>query len=111
LKFADGRHALPDPESLALTPCAAVYPSPLLAGAAAWPASPPGPGASGRALARPLRFIVGFPAGSSPDLTARALAEPLEKALGQPVVENRSARAATSAPTRWPRPRTGTPSA
>ena len=39
---------------------------------------------------RPLRIVVGFPAGSSPDLTARALAEPLEKALGQPViVDNR----------------------
>jgi tripartite-type tricarboxylate transporter receptor subunit TctC len=37
-----------------------------------------------------LRIIVGFPGGSSPDLTARAFAEPLSKALGQPViVENK----------------------
>lgn len=35
---------------------------------------------------RPLRLMVGFPGGSSPDLTARALAEPLSRALGQPVV-------------------------
>jgi len=35
---------------------------------------------------RPLRIIVGFPAGSSPDLTARLFAEPLAQALGQPVV-------------------------
>jgi uncharacterized protein UPF0065 len=34
--------------------------------------------------------MVGFPGGSSPDLTARALAEPLAAALGQPViVENK----------------------
>ena len=39
---------------------------------------------------RPVRIIVGFPGGSSPDLTARAFAEPLSKALGQPViVENK----------------------
>ncbi|WP_326539486.1 Bug family tripartite tricarboxylate transporter substrate binding protein [Pseudorhodoferax sp.] len=35
---------------------------------------------------KPLRILVGFPGGSSPDLTARALAEPLSKALGQPVI-------------------------
>lgn len=39
---------------------------------------------------RPLKIIVGFPGGSSPDLMARLLAEPLSQALGQPVVvENR----------------------
>ena len=35
---------------------------------------------------RPLRIVVGFPGGSSPDLMARLLAEPLSQALGQPVV-------------------------
>jgi tripartite-type tricarboxylate transporter receptor subunit TctC len=40
---------------------------------------------------RPVRLLVGFPAGSSPDLMARTLAEPLAQVLGQPVVvENKS---------------------
>jgi len=43
------------------------------AGGAAWPT-------------KPLRILVGFPAGSSPDLAARAIAEPLAKLLGHPVV-------------------------
>lgn len=58
----------------------------LLPTASAWaqtPTAQPWP-------SKPLRIIVGFPGGSSPDLTARALAEPLSKALGQPViVDNR----------------------
>ena len=37
-----------------------------------------------------LKIVVGFPAGSTPDLAARTLAEPLSKALGQAViVENK----------------------
>ncbi|MBU8538943.1 Bug family tripartite tricarboxylate transporter substrate binding protein [Falsiroseomonas tokyonensis] len=40
---------------------------------------------------RPLRFIVPFPAGSSPDLTGRVVTAHLATALGQPVVvENRA---------------------
>jgi len=40
---------------------------------------------------RPLRLVVGFPAGSTPDMAARALADPLAHVLGQPVyVDNRT---------------------
>ncbi|MGV3494173.1 MAG: Bug family tripartite tricarboxylate transporter substrate binding protein [Ramlibacter sp.] len=35
---------------------------------------------------KPVRLIVGFPAGSTPDLVARTIAEPLSKELGHPVV-------------------------
>ncbi len=39
---------------------------------------------------KPVKIMVGFPAGTSPDLVARTLAEPLSRALGQPViVENK----------------------
>ena len=59
----------------ALLLCAAVC-LPLVAqaqGKADWPT-------------RPIRLIVGYASGSSPDVQARLLAEPLTKALGQPVV-------------------------
>lgn len=56
---------------------AAALPLPALAQGADWPT-------------RPLRLVVGYASGSSPDVQARLLAEPLGKALGQPVVvENR----------------------
>ena len=38
-----------------------------------------------------VRILVGFPAGSTPDMAARSIAEPLSRVLGQPViVDNRA---------------------
>lgn len=45
----------------------------LAHGAGAWPT-------------RPVRIVVGFPGGSTPDVAARVLAESLAPVLGQPVV-------------------------
>lgn len=48
------------------------------------------PAAAANWPTRPVKILVGFPGGSTPDMAARTLAEPLSRALGQPViVENR----------------------
>jgi tripartite-type tricarboxylate transporter receptor subunit TctC len=62
--------------------------------AAAQPATPqPKPGAGAAATpwpTKPLRILVGFPGGSTPDVAARILADGLSKSLNQNViVENR----------------------
>lgn len=46
----------------------------------------PGARAQGTWPDRPLRLLVGFPPGSTPDLAARAISDGLAKVLGQPVV-------------------------
>jgi tripartite-type tricarboxylate transporter receptor subunit TctC len=52
--------------------------------------------AQGWAPMRPIRFIVPFPAGGSPDVLTRLMAPHLQASLGQPVVvENRPGAGAT----------------
>ena len=69
----------------------------LLAGLAA--AAPPPAAAQGGADSRPIRLLVGFPAGSNTDQAARVLAEALRGRLGgRPVeVANRPGRAGSVA--------------
>ncbi|MEJ7688513.1 MAG: tripartite tricarboxylate transporter substrate binding protein [Variovorax sp.] len=57
----------------ALLMAACVLPLAAAAQTAAWPN-------------KPIRLVVGFPAGSTPDIAARTIAEPLARALGQPIV-------------------------
>lgn len=41
--------------------------------------------------AKPVRVVIPYPAGSTPDIVGRTVSERLQKALGQPfVVENRT---------------------
>lgn len=68
---------MPTRRALVVIPAVLAAATPWRAKAAAWPD-------------RPLRWIVGFPAGGAPDLLTRILAQRLEVELGQAVVvENR----------------------
>ena len=69
----------------------------LAVGAAALPAVSPAVWAQGYP-ARPVRVVIGFPAGSGVDVVARVMAPPLSERLGQPlVVENRPGAASNLA--------------
>src|ERR1043166_2141377 len=62
----------------------------LAAGAAAL-AAPSGIARAQAYPTRPVRILVGFPAGGAPDLSARLIGQRLSERLGQPfIIENRS---------------------
>jgi len=62
----------------------------LFSGASAFAAALPSPAPAQSFPTRPVRMIVGFPAGGATDLLARDIASELEKVWGQPViVDNR----------------------
>jgi tripartite-type tricarboxylate transporter receptor subunit TctC len=67
------RHALGIAFGLTLAATLGALPTASRAQAAAWPT-------------QPVRILVGFPPGSTPDVAARILAEGLAKRIGQPVV-------------------------
>jgi tripartite-type tricarboxylate transporter receptor subunit TctC len=69
----------------------------LVAGAAALPAMPPIAHAQAYPT-RPIRIVVGFPAGYAPDIIARLVGQALSERLAQPaVIENRPGAASNIA--------------
>jgi tripartite-type tricarboxylate transporter receptor subunit TctC len=81
MKSARSHHTAARRRCLAVLTLGALTAVSMLGNAGAQPAAWP---------SKPVKILVGFPGGSTPDTAARALADALAKAWGQPVVvENR----------------------